>query len=506
MCGILLVEEKKCTQLRVIQTQNHPHHFSNGLYFSTANCLKAFAHAKMLKQNYENYKRCKNHGLGLSVNKPKQESKTMKARFDGICIKCGKRIIGAETSPNESTSIIGWRRRGNTHGLNTVAWHVECSHQFDSIAVVRKIHASNVASLLYRLKNENKASVFELDTVSSPITVDPNPRVVPASPITVDIPDFNDYDGYDKDGYEPVDEPVVEPVVEPVKPEPVKPVDYINAPIPGQHHNFNQLVFNALNGIHSFLFGEAGSGKSYSARVLAELLGLVNYFIAFTPQTPVTTFSGYMDGFGKYVSTNVRHWVDNGGVMCMDECDNAFNPSLVWFNNGLASGEFNFPDSPLPVKMHKDCIVVAAANTPGLGPTKQYMDRRPIDESVRSRFAFIEWNTDSELEQAIALRTNVAIDAKPYVDKLAEQSKQHKDSNQDANVKVWVDYVQKVRAYTKENMPNLLITQRTTILGASMIRAGMKDADRLIDSLIIRGADRLTREKLVGNMGLPRFR
>lgn len=66
----------------------------------------------------------------------------MRARFDGVCIKgCGKRIVGWQTSPSEPCSDIGWRRRGETYGLDSVAWHTECSHLPDNMAIIAELQA-----------------------------------------------------------------------------------------------------------------------------------------------------------------------------------------------------------------------------------------------------------------------------------------------------------------------------------------------------------------------------
>ena len=63
----------------------------------------------------------------------------MRARFDGTCIKCGRHIFGYQTSPTMPIDDIGWRRRGETHGLNSVAWHTACDSMPDNMEVIRDL-------------------------------------------------------------------------------------------------------------------------------------------------------------------------------------------------------------------------------------------------------------------------------------------------------------------------------------------------------------------------------
>ena len=67
----------------------------------------------------------------------------MRARFDGICIKCGGKISGFQTSPHTPCDDIGWRRRGETYGLASVAWHMICASMPDNMDVINALRAKH---------------------------------------------------------------------------------------------------------------------------------------------------------------------------------------------------------------------------------------------------------------------------------------------------------------------------------------------------------------------------
>jgi hypothetical protein len=171
-----------------------------------------------------------------------------------------------------------------------------------------------------------------------------------------------------------------------------------------QHKQFQHLVkaSNAklpngyVPGI--FLQGEASSGKTTGAKMLAEALKLKWHFngaISFPHE-----MLGFIDGNGKYHRTPFRDAYEHGGVYTFDEVDRSDPVALLSVNPHLANGVATFPDAQ--IKRHKDCIIICTANTWGLGADANYSGATKLDAAFLSRFPIrINWDIDPALEEAI---------------------------------------------------------------------------------------------------------
>jgi cobaltochelatase CobS len=147
-----------------------------------------------------------------------------------------------------------------------------------------------------------------------------------------------------------------------------------------------------------FLQGEASSGKTTGAKMLAEVLGLKWYFngaISFPHE-----MLGFIDGAGKYHRTPFRDAYEFGGVYTFDEVDRSDPVALLAVNPHLANGIATFPDKQ--IKRHKDCIIICTANTWGLGADANYSGATKLDGAFLSRFPNkINWDIDPDLEDKI---------------------------------------------------------------------------------------------------------
>lgn len=147
-----------------------------------------------------------------------------------------------------------------------------------------------------------------------------------------------------------------------------------------------------------FLSGEASSGKTTGARMLAEAMGLDWHFngaISFPHE-----MLGFIDGGGKYHRTPFRDAYEKGGVYTFDEVDRSDPVALLAVNPHLANGIATFPDRQ--IRRHKDCIIVCTANTWGLGADANYSGATKLDAAFLSRFPVrISWDIDATLEEQI---------------------------------------------------------------------------------------------------------
>lgn len=173
------------------------------------------------------------------------------------------------------------------------------------------------------------------------------------------------------------------------------------------HYKFDQLVKAASvrgYGGHRkniLLKGPAGSGKSTAGVKLAELLKLDFTYIGQTLMPH--TIEGYVrQGDGEYQSTPFVDTYRNGGVLMMEEVDGWSPQAVLVANPALANGHMVLPNGEY-VTRHKDCVIIACANTWGTGATTEYVGRNKLDAAFLDRFGIrIDWGYDDALERAAA--------------------------------------------------------------------------------------------------------
>jgi hypothetical protein len=174
----------------------------------------------------------------------------------------------------------------------------------------------------------------------------------------------------------------------------------------GHHHPmFARLLKMAVSrGVDGFvpniwLAGPAGSGKTHAAKMVAKALGLAWHYNGALSMPH--ELLGFRDARGNYHRTPFREAYEHGGVYLFDEVDASDNIALLALNAALANGTATFPDGQ--VQRHIDCIIIATANTWGLGATADYVGRSKIDAAFLARFpGRLPWGYDSALEVAIS--------------------------------------------------------------------------------------------------------
>lgn len=214
--------------------------------------------------------------------------------------------------------------------------------------------------------------------------------------------------------------------------------------IDGVHRQYPELLRSVSADCPVWLVGSAGSGKSSAAKQVADDLGLDFYCTSVCAQTSQSTFLGYTDAHGNYVRTLFRQAYECGGLFLLDEVD-AGNPNVLSVLNAALSVPFYaFPDGVIP--RHPDFRIIAAGNTYGLGASREYVGRNPIDGATLDRFGFLPWDVDEDWEYEIC--TN----------------------------KKWVTYVQLIRKKANDLGLKMIISPRASFLGAKLLAKGMNVA------------------------------
>jgi len=203
--------------------------------------------------------------------------------------------------------------------------------------------------------------------------------------------------------------------------------------------------------LNVWLYGPPGTGKTTAARNAAGALGMRFYCNgALSTKYELT---GFVDAHSKLVRTPFRDAWEYGGVYLFDEIDGSVPQAVVAFNAALANGVMAFPDGM--VDRHPDCVIVAAANTVGLGATAEFTGRMKIDAATLDRFVMTDWPIDEKLETRVS--GNAA----------------------------WTKTVQAFRrAVAAKGFKGVQITPRASIYGAALLAQGM--SEEVVKALVLR--------------------
>jgi len=242
-----------------------------------------------------------------------------------------------------------------------------------------------------------------------------------------------------------------------------------------KHEQFDLVVRLIAKRKNVYLWGEAGSGKSTAAKQIAELLGLPFYYLGLQAQMTESRLMGYPNAHGEYIPTDFYRAYSTGGVFLLDELELGSGNLLGSLNGALANGHAAFPCGL--TERHPDFICIATGNTPALGASIQFSDRRALDSSVRDRFHFVQWDTDETLERQLS-------------------------STRFDNSDAWVTWVRNVREFAKITHPKLTCTQRASIEGSELLSIGISPRD-CANMLVFRGYDVHSVNSILAHHPLP---
>jgi hypothetical protein len=164
------------------------------------------------------------------------------------------------------------------------------------------------------------------------------------------------------------------------------------------HPAVDRLVALLAQGMHVYLTGPAGSGKTHGACQAARMVGLP-YDVVTMPGQTSAKLLGYVKPDGTIVETAFTRMFTAPGVLVLDEFDRTDPGVAAMLNSCLENGLLNHGGKLL--RKDPQFCVVANGNTTLRGASREYTAAKPIDYATAARFVFLRWNYDETHEAAL---------------------------------------------------------------------------------------------------------
>lgn len=161
-----------------------------------------------------------------------------------------------------------------------------------------------------------------------------------------------------------------------------------------RHKAFDEILFWAAQGIHVYMWGPRGTGKTHLMPQVCEALG--RKYTPIGQSLSKYDVTGYNSATGDYIKTHARDAMEFGHCLGVDEGDAWAAAALIALNTPLANKYCPFPDKIIQV--HPDFLCLLCANTSGFGATPEYQGRNPLDSTSTDRFVFVPVDYDEDLE------------------------------------------------------------------------------------------------------------
>jgi len=219
-------------------------------------------------------------------------------------------------------------------------------------------------------------------------------------------------------------------------------------------------------GVHAWVFGEAGSGKTTTCRKIAEAAGMQ----VFVQPPSLTRYDvlGYTDAHSRIVDTPTSRFVRATGpkALLFDEVDSYGDGAQIALNLMLANGHAELPDGTHPITTDDAPFwIVCTANTTGKGATSSYVGRKRMDGAFLDRFAgFVRFDIHEPTERKIGLAIIAGANA--------DTTQEAKDAAES-----FIAQSQSIRASLKSLGIDAQWSPRKTLAGVKLILNGMTPQD-----------------------------
>lgn len=149
------------------------------------------------------------------------------------------------------------------------------------------------------------------------------------------------------------------------------------------HPAFKEVLEDLKDFKRVYIYGDAGTDKSFMAKQLAEALGVP---CEISGQSVLKyDLIGTINAKGKHISTPFTRAFMHGGVWLWDEYDRSSQDSTTAINDALANGRVDIPGVGM-VDAHPQFYCIASGNTCGFGGSTKYVAAQQQDFSSLTRF------------------------------------------------------------------------------------------------------------------------
>lgn len=195
------------------------------------------------------------------------------------------------------------------------------------------------------------------------------------------------------------------------------------------HPIFDKVLRLSAAGQNVLLKGPAGCGKTFLAHQIARALKLPFGAISGSAGASESHLSGWLLPIGEggrfeYVPSQfVTMYEAGNGVFLKDEID-AFDPNMLLQSNmATANGHFFVPQRYLNPMVTRGVrfIIIAAANTYGVGADALYVGRNQLDAATLDRYYVVEMDYDRSFEATLA-----TADVCNWIWGIRDKAQQHK--------------------------------------------------------------------------------
>ena len=252
-------------------------------------------------------------------------------------------------------------------------------------------------------------------------------------------------------------------------------IDGSTAKVEGSHYNFERLINLYRAGIRAvYIWGPAGTGKTYAAMRVCEALGLNWELEGLDGSSPRSSLFGYRSPTGEPVLTPfLRTFADPLGGLVIDELDGSPGPLQVNLNSALANGHASTAWGA--ITRGEGFGLWGTGNGPGR-PTPAHPERKNMAGAFKDRLYFMHWPLDRNIERRATGRSLV----KPP----ARNGRARDITPQD-----WGRWIEEIRPWCEKNAPaQIHVSTRAVIEGLKALAAG-ETPEEVADGLIFKGAD-----------------
>lgn len=173
---------------------------------------------------------------------------------------------------------------------------------------------------------------------------------------------------------------------------------------------FDKIVAMIKGGVQVFLNGDAGCGKSRLFEEVAKVLEIPFYTFSMSGGMRYSQVFGSIkisNGSSEFQEGELLKAIQKPGLVFIDEILGA-DPDVNLGLNPITEQNIRAIETPKgTIRVHKDCIICAAANTTGRQFDKQYTGAKRADDSLLDRFVTVHMGYDEKVERTIIKNSGI---------------------------------------------------------------------------------------------------